>query len=250
MLVREPRARPVSWQEHCRSIHHRWTTPVHRFEWTFRWLAYFLSRWAFLEVLEYLGALSVLFGVVFYCAEAGDRLKQRQYQAWQVVNTAQGKGGSGGRVQALQDLNSDRVALVGVDVSGAFLQGIRLPRANLVRADLEAVDARNSVLARSDLAYANLKSANFRDSDLSGANMQHADLSDADLVGATLTEVNMAGSSLAHADLRNCDLRGIAWRDIKAIDSANIYGVRNAPAGFVDWALLHGAVSTAPGRDE
>jgi uncharacterized protein YjbI with pentapeptide repeats len=95
-----------------------------------------------------------------------------------------------------------------------------------------------------------LKSANFRDSDLSGANMQHADLSDADLVGATLTEVNMAGGLLAHADLRNCDLRGIAWRDIKAIDSANIYGVRNAPAGFVDWALLHGAVSTAPGRDE
>jgi hypothetical protein len=28
-------------------------------------------------------------------SEAGDRKKQKHYQAWQVINTAQGKGGSG-----------------------------------------------------------------------------------------------------------------------------------------------------------
>jgi uncharacterized protein YjbI with pentapeptide repeats len=33
---------------------------------------------------------------------------------------------------------------VGIDVSGGFLQGVRLPRARLLRADLNAVDARNS----------------------------------------------------------------------------------------------------------
>jgi hypothetical protein len=68
----------------------------------------------FFEVLEYLGVFSVLIAIVFYFSEAGDRRKQKHYQAWQVINTAQGKGGSGGRIEALQELNIDRIPLVGV----------------------------------------------------------------------------------------------------------------------------------------
>jgi hypothetical protein len=83
-------------------------------------LAYLLSNWKFLEVLEYIGSLSVLVAVLFYFSGSGDRTKQKHYQAWQVINTAQGKGGSGGRVAALQELNADGVPLVGVDLSGAF----------------------------------------------------------------------------------------------------------------------------------
>src|SRR3984957_20259912 len=56
-------------------------------------------------------------------------------QAWQVINTAQGKGGSGGRLEALQELNVDRIPLVGVDVSGAFLQGATLANARFFRAN-------------------------------------------------------------------------------------------------------------------
>jgi hypothetical protein len=97
------RQRPHSWEKHRESIRHQWTVPLHTIEWLFQWLAYFLSRWAFLEVLEYLGVLSVLFGVIFYCWESGDRKKQKHYQAWQVINTAQGRGSSGGRIEALQD---------------------------------------------------------------------------------------------------------------------------------------------------
>jgi len=103
--------------------------PFRAFEWLWEWVAYALSHWSFLEVLEYMGSFSVLIGVVFYFSESGDRIKQRHYQAWQVINTAQGKGGSGGRIEALQELNEDKVQLVGVDVSSAFLQGIRLERA-------------------------------------------------------------------------------------------------------------------------
>jgi hypothetical protein len=42
-------------------------------------------------VLECLGGFSVLAGVIFYFSESGDRIKQRHYQEWQVINTAQGK---------------------------------------------------------------------------------------------------------------------------------------------------------------
>jgi hypothetical protein len=43
--------------------------------------------------------------------------------------------------------------------------------------------------------------------------------------------------------LRNSDMEGVKWQGIRTIDSANIYGVRHAPAGFVAWALQHGAIS-------
>ena len=55
--------------------------------------------------------------------ESKDRIKQKHYQAWQVINSAQGKGGSSGRIDALEELHQDGVLLVGVDVSDAFLQG-------------------------------------------------------------------------------------------------------------------------------
>lgn len=61
------------------------------FEWFWEWVAYILSNWSFLEVLEYLGSFSILIAVVFYFSESGDRLKQKHYQAWQVINTARGK---------------------------------------------------------------------------------------------------------------------------------------------------------------
>ena len=157
-----------------------WLRPLVAVEWGFEWLAFLLSRWTFWEVLEYLGSFSILIAVIFYFSESGDRLKQKHYQAWQVINTAQEKGGSGGRIEALQELNHDGVPLVGVDVSGAFLQGVHLPRASLARANLNGVDARNSNFQRADLSGATLHAGNFRNSHLRDVNLGGADLGDAD----------------------------------------------------------------------
>ena len=203
------------------------------------------NRWSFLEVLEYLGSLSVLVGVIFYFSESGDRIKQRHYQAWQVINTAQGKGGSGGRIEAMQELNADRVPLVGVDASLAFLQGIHLEGASLLRADLSAADLRGSVLRSADLTFANLHSANFRVSSLQNADFTFANLSDTDLVGSDLTGAKFDSADLSSADMRNTNLQEISWKHIASIRSANIAGVRNAPEGFRDWALKNGAIENA-----
>ena len=202
-----------------------------------------LSRWSFLEVLEYLGSFSILIAVIFYFSESGDRLKQKHYQAWQVINTALGKGGSGGRIGALQELDGDGIPLVGVDVSAAFLQGIRLPRARLIRADLNAVDARNSDFQAADFMGANLHSGNFRESNLSGSNLQDADLGEADLCSANLNGAVLDGATLDGADLGNTDLGRVKWQKITSLKGANIRQVRNAPEGFVQWATQHGAVT-------
>ena len=225
-----------------------WLLPLVAVEWMWEWAAFALSNWAFLEVLEYLGTFSVLIAVIFYFSESGNRVKLRHYQAWQVINTAQGKGGSGGRIEALQELNEDKVPLVGVDVSSAFLQGLRLEHADLLRSDFSSADVRNSDLAGCDFTLANLRSVNLRYARLDHAQMVETNLQDADLTGAILVDVNLNGAVLDGADLRSSDLLDAEWQKIKSVAKANVAGVKNAPAGFVAWALAHGAVDLEGGE--
>jgi uncharacterized protein YjbI with pentapeptide repeats len=220
----------------------RWTVPLWAFEWFWEWVAYVLSNWSFLEALEYLSSFGVLIAVIFYFTESGDRIKQKHYQAWQVINTAQGKGGNGGRIDALQELNADRIPLVGVDVSGAFLQGIHLPNAHLSRSNISAADLRDSDLDSADMSDANLRSANCRKCILHNVDLERADLTDSDFVSADLTGTDLSGAILENADLRDANLSGLKWRDSPNLKKTNISGVKNAPEGFVAYALKHGAI--------
>jgi hypothetical protein len=242
MKVRIHRERPDPWVIRRERIKHAWTTPFWAIEWIFEWVAFALSRWTFLDVLEYLEGFSVLIAVIFYFSESGDRLKQKHYQAWQVINTAQGKGGSGGRLEALQELNHDGVPLVGVDVSGAFLQSVHLERARLLRSNFSAADLRDGNFNFADFSDANLRTANLRESHLQGASFQRAEMDDADLTGADLSGADLSGARLNDADLSNTKLSNLRWRDLGSVKNANIYSVKDAPEGFVTWATQHGAV--------
>jgi hypothetical protein len=246
MKVRIHRERPDPWPVRRERIKRVWTTPFWAFEWIFEWVAFALSRWTFLDVLEYLEGFSVLVAVIFYFSESGDRLKQKHYQAWQVINTAQGKGGSGGRIDALQELNHDGVPLVGVDVSGAFLQSIHLERARLLRSNFSAADLRDGNFHFADFSDTNMRTANLRESHLEGASFERTDMDDADLTGADLTNADLSGASLGNADLSNTNLSNLRWRDLRSVKGTNLYGVKNAPDGFISWAKQHGAVQTEP----
>ena len=248
MIVRELRERPISWRERREQVP-RWTLPFFAVEWVWDWLAFLLSRWTFVVVLEYLGSLSILVAVFFYFHDAGNRTKQRHYQAWQVINTAQGKGGSGGRLDALQELNEDGIALVGVDVSGAFLQGLHLRKAHLVRSNFGGADVRNSDFSDADFADSELRSANFRQSNFTNASLAGAHLDDADFQGANLSDCDLSGTTLDGADLRFATITNLGWQHILSIKRANLFGVRNAPAGFLEWATRHGAVQIEKDED-
>jgi uncharacterized protein YjbI with pentapeptide repeats len=237
-----PRERPRSWREERLTPSSVWTVPFRRFNWALAWISWGLSHWALLDVLEHLGTFSVLIAVIFYFADSGNRVKQKHYQAWQVINTAQGKGGSGGRIEALQELNSDRVSLIGVDASGAFLHGIRLTGAHLERADLHAADLRNGDLSTAHISDSNLRSANFREANLSSADLRAADLEDADLTQANLHSANLAGTDLSRADLRYADAQDFAWKEIQSMQLANIYGMKNVSPEFLAFARKHGAI--------
>ncbi|MFZ0515623.1 MAG: pentapeptide repeat-containing protein [Acidobacteriaceae bacterium] len=244
--MREQRPRPKPWREHCQNKSPRWAYPFRTSNWALEWVAWCLGGWVLLEVLEYLSTFSVLVAVILYFSESGARVQQRHYQAWQVINTAQGKGGNGGRIDAMQELNHDGVSLVGIQASdNAFLFGIHLKGAQLDRCDLDSSDLRNSVFDRASMTFCNLDSANFRGASLVNADLTDSDFSDSDLTGANLSHANLSRVDLSRADLRDADLNAIAWRTIRSVRLANIKDVKNPPPGFVDWALGAGAVNMA-----
>lgn len=242
MIIQQKRERPPTWKQLHERCSHAVLTPFFVFDWIWDWIAYWLSNLSFLEAMEHFGRFSVLIAVIFYFKEAPDRLKQKHYQAWQVINTAQGKGGSGGRIEALQELNRDHVALTGVDLSKSFLQGIRLEKAQLSRADLSAVDARDGAFNEGDLDFANLQSTNLRNASLARASLEEVNFSDADLNGADLSRSDLSNAVFDRADLRGAECRGIKWQEIRSLKGANVFGVKDAPDGFLEWAVKHGAV--------
>lgn len=239
---REP---PPTWHEFRKRARRNIFVPFHAVTWLADWAAYFLGQWPVVELLEYVGSFSILFAAIVYFAGASDRLKQKHYQAWQVINTAEGKGGNGGRIDALEELNHDRVSLIGVEADGAYLQGLKLEQAQARRASFEGSDLRNADFRRAnlpdaDLHYANLRNADLRDCNLSGARMADADLEGANLGGADLSE-----AVLDRADLREVNLDRVKnWQAIKSLDKANIFEVRNPPEGFAAWARTNGAVES------
>ena len=244
-FVFKERNPPPEWAEFKARAPHRYLVPCYRLSWVADWAAYTLGKWPVVELLEYAGSFSILFVSIFYFAGASDRLKQKHYQAWQVINTAEGKGGNGGRIDALQELNDDRVSLIGVEATNAYLEGLRLEkvearRANFSNSDLRRANFKGASLEDTDLHWANLRGADLRQSDLAGSQMDDTDLFGANMAGADVTRV-----SLARADLRGANLNGIRnWKEIKAMEQANIFGVQNPPAGFVVWAKKMGAVES------
>ena len=242
-LVKTERKRPEEWSLHRARAKARWMVPFIALEWIWEWMAYWLSGWAFFEVLEYVERLGILVAIIFYFVDSGNRTKQRHYQAWQVINTAQGKGGSGGRVEALQELLGDKVSLVGLDVNGAYLYRVRLDKARLDRSNFHGVDARGGSFQQAKMEFANLSSANVRGGNFSKADLKNADLQDADLMGANFSDADLGETDLSRTDLREADFSRTKWQEISAIKLANVYNVRNAPEGFIKWALSEGAVA-------
>ena len=79
---------------------------------------------------------------------------------------------------------------------------------------------------------------------MQGAALRRCVLDDADFSGAELRDADLTGASLEDTDLEGADLEGVKWGNLRSVKGMNVYGVRKAPAGFLEWAFGQGAVAT------
>lgn len=156
----------------------------------------------------------------------------------------------------------DGALLSDADLSDASLSSARLNDASLRNATLTGALLNFAELRGADLSGASLDSANLWAADLAGADLGcmyillgewvveedcvdlvGAQLGHANLKGASLEGADLLGATLEAADLRFADLASVKnWSGIESVSEANIFGVKNPPEGFVEWAIGNGAV--------
>jgi len=219
---------PPEWSEFGKGAS-RWMRPFLYVEWLTEHAVARLDRWAFVELVRIVAGLSVVWAGLTYACSADDRRidaerrrKANHYQAWQVINSARGSPGNGGRVDAIHDLYADTQSLQGIDLRHAYLDGLNVPLANFRAAILDSgiVDFRNG----RGLDAANLHGNHARISgELNGANFFEASLEGAVLWGS------LCGVDFRRADLQRARIYArLDWTTFRAAD------LRNAAIGLVN----------------
>lgn len=193
-----------------------------------------LTKWAFIKILDALSKLGVLVAVITFVAEIPKRAEQQatarkraRYEAWQIVNANEGKKSDGGRLDALQDLNQGKASLAGINLDNAFLSRIDFRNATLRLASFDAAFLDGANLSGADLRGAKFTGGAF----LYGTNLSKADLhsailsgaffdgetafKDADLSFTDLRKASFWKTNLENSDLSNADLRGSILLDAR-----------------------------------
>jgi|ERR1039458_4230268 hypothetical protein len=202
--------RPQPWAEKIkdlRGIDSRFVT--RKLDWWCEWALYGLSRWAFLEVLEYVGKLGILIAIIafFYpgCKErrqavesakqaAADARISRHYVAWQTLNSAFGKPGNAGRADALRDLSQDGVSMDGISLAGHVVL-------------IGPLNVTNAKMAHADFSDAEFEKVNFSRSEFMLSKWDNANSFQCDFRGASFWGVNFKNTHFLLCDF-GCDGQG------------------------------------------
>lgn len=225
-----------------------------------------LKELSFFNILDYGSKLFILTTIFAYALGAKERARQAEYQKWQawgVITASTKQRGGGGRIKALEQLNSEGVSLERLDAEKAALAGINLPGANLHGADLFTADLRGAQLEGANLSASYLINSDFtcfkyvdetsliifhkkvtfftkkvtictnlKDANLNGARLNFANLSDANLEGAQLSGHSFSQEEFTrYADLSGAKLKDANLQDANLqganLQGANLSGAKN-----------------------
>ena len=199
-------------------------------------------------------AISIIYGTD---SVASPRIKAEAVRSFVIVERIRISRGE-------NTLPTEYINLHDADLSEAWLDS----------ADLRQVSFRGSTLRKTNFNSTQLSGAVFRFADVSGAYFMNtqadqvqfmfSDLTGAIFSQAVLTEANfnqtilkgatisgdVRGASFYKANMENASLNLENWQQINTIDGTNIFGVRDAPDGFVEWALANGAIEVQGGLSD
>jgi len=266
----DPKSKPKRWSEFVGREKRSWVIPFLRFQWICKFISFWLSRWAFIEVLEYIGKLGLLGALIvwFYPGchlrqqAADDACKSRHYAAWEMLNSAIGKAGNAGRTDALLDLNRDGVSIQDVDLSGGAVFDERLVItnayfgcANLANARVHVSDLSGAIFHSATLANASFDrvqfptaqfwTADFTNVWMYGCNLRsnffdRVDFSDAVFKYCDFTESTFDDCKWTNAVFDGCNFANVSFENILATNSGgcrfvecNFYGMDGTATNFI-----------------
>ncbi|MEM8612528.1 MAG: pentapeptide repeat-containing protein [Cyanobacteria bacterium P01_H01_bin.105] len=191
-----------------------------------------LLRWAdnqsLLSFLGIIGNISIIFAVFIYIGSEKQRRDAEIYQAWQVITSAHGQAGSGGRRRALEFLNASPGAnwrrkfpwfcapmaiclwppesLDGINLSSDSVSNSTRENDDDSRQPFSGVYLFDVLLPKASLRSANFSGAELKSANFSGADLRNAKLSKAILIDANLSKAVLQNTNLSEAVLPNANL--------------------------------------------
>jgi uncharacterized protein YjbI with pentapeptide repeats len=157
------------------------------------WGDFFIQSIEKSRILGTFESISIVTALVIYVRRGK---KQSHYEAWQVIDAAQGLEISYARIRALEDLAKD----------GVSLKGLSLPKANLEQISLVDINLKEANFKEAKLQEANLKGSTFELTQFQGANLLKANLQETFFLLAQLQQVNLCSANLQYADLQGVNL--------------------------------------------
>lgn len=201
------------------------------------WLA---KPWGGFGSREWIRAVelaAVVIAVVAFFIDLADRKDERLARMWHWATDD--RPGNTGKIPALEFLNKEQQPLEGIAIPAAYLVEADLAGANLKKAELEEADLRSVNLSDAVLNNANLSRSNLR-----GANLSNAEAETAKFSAADLRKANLSNADLYQADFSGANIRAANLRRAK-LDNANFSGANllyaNLTEAFFDGANLSGA---------
>ncbi|MDJ0659383.1 MAG: pentapeptide repeat-containing protein [Crocosphaera sp.] len=197
-----------------------------------------IDKQALFDIIGRLGNLAIVIGVISFIVTEDYRRNEALFSAWQTITSAENQSSDGGRIQALEFLNSRPVRFPFIGLSKplhlhqygdeqpewywaewywdswtqkckekgrffGYLWGRRWPRQRLSR-----LYAPNAYLNGIKLCGASLWGVNLEGAFLNKAQLQEVNLVEADLSKAKLNNANLQGASLLAAQLQGASLIG------------------------------------------
>lgn len=225
-------ALPASKHSHLNPSRPWWMETYHR------------SNFAYaLRVLEPLGLLAALAGLVLAGALLYVQLKQQRFIAYlrlqnialetSISNTPLADSSATSILSPEQESPTpsnrprtgvrqalERAIRLGINTRGMDLRG-----ALLTRADLENANLGDVILVDAILGGATLTGVTLEGADLTNAHLTNAHLTFANLRGATLTDANLGGATLTGANLDGTILAGA---NVSGVNMLNVHGLTQA----------------------
>ena len=176
-----------------------------------------LRKQPLLSILEQLGKLAIIISLLTFILGEDSRYSTAVFQAWQTITTAEGQTGNGGRIEALEFLNSRpwRLPWIGLTEEEWFLDEFtgKCKRRELPvigsrweRQSLRSLSIQKAYLVEVKLCGANLAETNLREAKLWKADLGGTDLWKSNLVKADLAEAHLGGTKLEKANLKGAHL--------------------------------------------